>query len=51
MSIEWGNLNYDSDMEMQVRDNTQGETNILDAGLPFSVKRRVSTMEHSSRWL
>jgi len=37
MGIEWAPLGFESDMSIEVRDNTLGETNVLDADNPFSV--------------
>lgn len=40
MGIEWAPLGFESDMTMEVRDNTLGETYVLDSGLPFNVTVR-----------
>lgn len=40
MAIEWTPLGFESDMKMEVRDNTLGETYVLDSGLPFNVTVR-----------
>jgi hypothetical protein len=40
MAIEWTPLGFESDMTMEVRDNTLGETYVLDSGLPFNVTVR-----------
>jgi hypothetical protein len=40
MGIEWTPLGFESDMTMEVRDNTLGETYVLDSGLPFNVTVR-----------
>lgn len=39
-AIEWTPLGFESDMIMEVRDNTLGETYVLDSGLPFNVTVR-----------
>lgn len=40
MSIEWAPLGFESAMSMEVRDNTLGETSVLDSGVPFNVTVR-----------
>ena len=40
MSIEWAPLGFESDMSMEVRDNTLGETSVLDSSVPFNVAVR-----------
>jgi hypothetical protein len=40
MTIEWAPLGFESAMSMEVRDNTLGETSVLDSGVPFSVACR-----------
>jgi len=40
MSIEWAPLGFESDMSMEVRDNTLGETYVLDSSVPFNVSVR-----------
>ncbi len=40
MSIEWAPLGFESDMTLQVRDNTLGETSVLDSGEAFNVSVR-----------
>jgi len=56
MGIEWAPLGFESAMSMEVRDNTLGETSVLDANNPFSVGVRfeipppvVSTLGGSFR--
>lgn len=40
MSIEWAPLGFESAMSMEVRDNTLGETSVLDSSAPFNVAVR-----------
>ncbi len=40
MTIEWSPLGFESAMSMEVRDNTLGETSVLDSSLPFTVACR-----------
>ena len=40
MGIEWAPLGFESDMSMEVRDNTLGETYVLDSNVPFNVSVR-----------